>query len=241
MLKRLFRLIDEAPAAPLDAQSFIRLCQEEPEQAKKQLLQAYRALLEEYEEVMEPLQQKVQLAVDRLRRTQAPLLEHELHQFYREEQAIRRVCTRILLAQEETQVLLGEWHDWLRHAHGGMKVTEFIRERMELLRSELTVRGVAIKLPVFAPMSIASVESKPTSSSSVAVGAKLPIRKIERTESPPVQEEDEFIVWRTHALARKQKQKERLQHVFHALLQGHALSDTKEAMLLVKKYKKAHE
>ncbi len=55
-----------------------------------------------------------------------------------------RVRRRVEIAELETRALLDEWRDWGRMRAFAEELSPEARERLEMLRSELTVRGVRI-------------------------------------------------------------------------------------------------
>ena len=104
---------------------------------QEELQEALQACLRAYERRLAYLQDRL-LAADQAGLQQdAPLFE-EAHQ------ALERVLARLRAADQEAESLLREWRDWLAQARMGDTPLQ-ARERLEVLRSELALRGL---LPV---------------------------------------------------------------------------------------------
>lgn len=70
--------------------------------------------------------------------------------------AARRGLARMAIAEQPTLKLKNEWHDWVRHAHHSEGEDHEVRsERLEMLASELRLRGVSLP-QVEAPVSRSS-------------------------------------------------------------------------------------
>ncbi len=81
--------------------------------------------------------------------------------------AVRRGLARLAIAEQPTLKLKNEWHDWLRHAHHSEGEDHEVRsERLEMLASELRLRGVSMPR---VEMPVSKVESRKLKTTEVRV------------------------------------------------------------------------
>lgn len=59
--------------------------------------------------------------------------------------SVRRGMARLAIAEQSTNKLKNEWHDWMRHAEKSRGEDHALRtERLEMLSSELRMRGIEV-------------------------------------------------------------------------------------------------
>lgn len=93
-----------------------------------------RRLMRAYERRLDYLQTHLLKLSDTRLQEDQPLFEEAHHE-------LSRLTTRLRAADQDAETLLREWRDWLDH-HDPQTLSKEARERLEILRSELLVRGL---------------------------------------------------------------------------------------------------
>lgn len=139
---------------------------------QRELAQDLRRLMRSYEQRLDYLQAHLlKLSDERLERDRT--LFDDAHR------ALERLLVRLKAADHDAEGLLREWRDWLDH-HDPQTLSKEAKERLEILRSELMVRGLlaldAQKPSAPSPLTVRvkQVSKRPAYQPSVLSDADLP-------------------------------------------------------------------
>ncbi len=93
------------------------------------------------------LKKRLQALEKRLQKDTDTVLLSELGAIRDELGGVRRALARLSISEQSTAKLKNEWHDWMRHAEWSEGIEHALREeRLEMLASELRLRGVHVGL-----------------------------------------------------------------------------------------------
>ncbi len=114
---------------------------EDADATRELLKKEQRQLAQELEQILLAYRERL----EHFARNEANMDEAAFHRevdVLREKQHhLRRAIKRAGLVERETQELLREWGDWEQAASAGAPLDRLARERREMVRSELAVRG----------------------------------------------------------------------------------------------------
>jgi hypothetical protein len=103
------------------------------------------ALLKQQLTHQKNLKARLERVLKRLEDDSDTVLLSELALVRDELASARRGLARLTISEQPTLKLKNEWHDWLRHAHHSEGEDHELRnERLEMLASELRLRGVEV-------------------------------------------------------------------------------------------------
>ncbi len=103
------------------------------------------ALAKELSRQQTVMKKSLQALEKRLQKDSDTVLLSELGTIRDALAAVRRALARIAISEQATAKLKNEWHDWMRHAEWSEGIDHALREeRLEMLASELRLRGVSV-------------------------------------------------------------------------------------------------
>lgn len=110
-------------------------------EVRESLARTQRGLAERVEGALHHADKRLAAIAERIRRFQGA--RSEALSLEAEQRALGRLLERVEVAEMDTAELLREWRDWMRGVRGGVSLMDGEqRMRVEMVRSELCVRGV---------------------------------------------------------------------------------------------------
>ncbi len=121
--------------------SFFRRRSSSAYDVQRALFSDQKALHKEIQALLSAYERRIAYLQDRLLGMTARQAQEDRRLFDEAHQSLKRILARLHAADQEAETLLREWHDWLaQDAQQGLSGTA--KERLEILRSELAVRGL---------------------------------------------------------------------------------------------------
>ncbi len=121
--------------------SFFRRRSSPQHDVQRALFSDQRALHAEIQALLSAYERRIAYLQDRLLGMTATQAHEDRRLFDEAHQSLKRILTRLHVADQEAETLLREWHDWIsQEAQQGL--SGMAKERYEILRSELAVRGL---------------------------------------------------------------------------------------------------
>lgn len=131
---------------PVDDEEAVVLLRTDPAAARRWLAKRQKELSQELMQVTRAYDERLQELAGRVSRAEVgPHWSDEAAAILAKQQEVARMLLRLELAERDTPALMTEWQDWQRYlAEVGEPKEARQAERLELLRSELTLRGVRL-------------------------------------------------------------------------------------------------
>lgn len=121
--------------------SFFRRSDSPKKTAQRALFLDQKMLSTEVQALLHAYERRIAYLQSRLLGMTADQAHEDRRLFDEAHHSLKRILTRLHAADQEAETLLREWHDWLAHdSQQGLSAEA--KDRLEILRSELTVRGL---------------------------------------------------------------------------------------------------
>jgi hypothetical protein len=121
--------------------SFFRRSKSPQRTAQRALFAQQKELQQDLQALMGTYERRLAYLQSRLLGMTAAQAQDDRRLFEEAHQSIKRLLTRLHVADQEAETLLREWHDWVgQETQQGL--SSEAKDRLEVLRSELTVRGL---------------------------------------------------------------------------------------------------
>lgn len=117
-------------------------------QSRRNLFLKQRDLTKDLRGLMRAYERRLDYLQTHLLKLSDERLQADQHLFEEAHHELSRLTTRLRAADQDAEVLLREWRDWLDH-HDPQTLSREAKERLEILRSELALRGLlpALRTP----------------------------------------------------------------------------------------------
>jgi hypothetical protein len=125
-----------------EGEDLVRLARRDPEAARVLLAREQRELADELERTFLAYEARLEALSRRVRSMEPATVRREMGILREAQDELRRVIRRASIAERQTRELQREWGEWKRlNVHSGLLESHAL-ERLEMLRSELALRGV---------------------------------------------------------------------------------------------------
>lgn len=204
-----------------------------------------KTLLEEHEGLRDELELLLRTYVRTVDRFVERANELTPEQYEREQEAVESIrkilqnaIRRLEVSCKDHRELLDEWHEWVafrRAAEQKHELESAHRERVEMIRSELSVRGIAIEDPV-AMESVRSVDSRSVSEPTAPVSSALERSAMQYRREPVL---DDLSDWKALRQSQIEPEWRAAEEAWRAL-SSQAHVHPERAVELLKRLKEAH-
>lgn len=109
--------------------------------ARRSLFISQQALADELRALLMAYERRIEYLQSRLLQSANAITETDRDFFEEAHQGLARITIRLRLADQEADELLQEWRNWLNREPLSV-VSEDAKERLEMIRSELALRGL---------------------------------------------------------------------------------------------------
>lgn len=114
-----------------------------PARQRRELFLRQQDLAKELRRVMHAYERRLDYLQTHLLKVSDERVQGDHQLFDEAHHELTRLMARLRIADQDAELLMREWRDWLDH-HDQRTLSREAKERLEILRSELTVRGLLL-------------------------------------------------------------------------------------------------